>query len=130
MEMVGMMHTCTARRANGQPCSAKARPGRPFCFAHDPELQATRQAARLAGGRNKRTSIRLDRLTPASLRPLLDKFMAAVDAVEAGTLEPKQASAMAALGGVLVRIYETAQLEVALQETQRRLDALERGRVS
>jgi hypothetical protein len=77
---------------------------------------------------NKATSKRLDKLTPASLRPLLDKFIGAVDAVEAGELEPKQATAMAALGGVILKFYELGQLEAALADTQARLEALERGR--
>jgi hypothetical protein len=121
------MSDCTERRKDGSPCTVRARPGRPFCAFHDPDLQGKREAARVNGGANKATSRRLDKLTPATLHPLLEKFIGAVDAVESGTLEPKQATAMAALGGVILKFYELGQLEATLQDTQARLDALERG---
>lgn len=41
---------CTATRADGAPCRAYARAGRPFCTMHDPEHAAAMRAARVAGG--------------------------------------------------------------------------------
>jgi hypothetical protein len=72
--------------------------------------------------------VRAARRLPADMRDLLEKFTAAVDAVEVGTLDPKQATAMAALGNVILKFYETAQMETALQELQDRLATLERER--
>ncbi len=46
--------------------------------------------------------------------------MAGVDEVYDGSLEPRQASAMASLAGAIGRIYEVASLE-------ERLEALERS---
>jgi hypothetical protein len=108
------MDTCGASRRDGSPCTARALPGRSRCFAHDPDLAGKRRAANAEGGRNKATARRLDKLTPASLRPLLDKYIGAVDAVEAGELEPKQAAAMAALVGVILKFYEVAEVEARL----------------
>jgi hypothetical protein len=81
------MTQCTATRVNGQACTARARPGRALCFAHDPDLQAQRQVARLSGGKNKSTVKRLDKLTPAGLRPVLATLYAALDSLEDGSLE-------------------------------------------
>ena len=36
--------TCTATCIDGRSCTARARSGRPFCFAHDPDLQSRRAA--------------------------------------------------------------------------------------
>jgi hypothetical protein len=119
--------TCTAYRKDGAPCTAQALPGRLLCWAHDPDLTEQRRTKSAEGGKNRATSRRLDKLTPATLRPLLTKFIAAVDAVEAGKLEPRQASAMAASGSVILKFYEVGYLEATLAETQARLEALERG---
>ena len=44
------MNTCIATCTSGRPCTARARPARPYCFAHDPALQPRRAAALPAGG--------------------------------------------------------------------------------
>ena len=74
-----------------------------------------RRATRAAGGRNKATLRRLDRLTPASLRPVLTRLFTALDGLEDGSVEPKTATAMASVAGVIVRVYEVAELEVRLK---------------
>jgi hypothetical protein len=105
------MPICTATRVNTLPCTAAARPGTAFCFAHDPELQARRQAGRFKGGANKATHRRLDKLTPASLRPVLDALFTALAGLQDGTIEPKRATAMATVSGAIVRCYEVAEAE-------------------
>lgn len=82
-----------------------------YCFAHSPALAEKRAAARTAGGKAKSTARRLDRLMPASLKPVLATLMNALDEVYRGELEPRQASAMASLAGAIGRLYETAALE-------------------
>jgi hypothetical protein len=98
-----------------------------WCFAHDPALAEKRAAAHAAGGRASATSARVEKLTPASLRPILATLVAALDGVEAGDLTPRQGQAMAALAGAIVRIYESARLEAAMESALARLDALERS---
>jgi hypothetical protein len=75
---------------------------------------------RLNGGKNKATNRRLDRLTPASLRPVLDTLFSALGGLEDGSIEPRVATAMASVAGVIVRVYEASDLEM-------RLKALEAG---
>jgi hypothetical protein len=82
------------------------------------------------GGRNKRAAHRLDRLTPEGLRPVLDRLLDAMARVDEGKMDPKQATALAALAGAVCRVYEMASLEGDLQAALRRLEALERGRAT
>lgn len=111
---------CLGVRKDGSPCRATPLPGRRFCWAHDNELSGKRQEAREKGGRNRRTEARLTKLMPASLKPVLEKLMTGLDEVYNGTLEPRQASAMASLAGAIGRLYEVAEIE-------QRLEALEKS---
>ncbi len=106
---------CQATRKDGQPCRAPALPSG-FCFAHDPAGAAERRAARERGGRNKARPRRLDRLVPATLKPVLATLLAALDEVrgEDGrppALTPAQASALASLAGAAVKVYQVGVLE-------------------
>src|SRR5581483_11343713 len=105
---------CRAARRDGHLCTAPALASG-FCFAHDPALAERRAEARAAGGKGKSTAQRLTKLVPASLKPVLCKLMDALDEVHDGTLEPRQASAMASLAGAITRLYETASLEERIQ---------------
>lgn len=109
---------CQATTKDGARCRGTARPSG-FCFAHDPELQHARRDGQARGGQNKRTEARITRLVPATLKPVLEKLMAGVDEVYDGTLEPRQASAMASLAGAIGRIYEVASLEERLEAIER-----------
>ena len=82
-----------------------------WCFAHHPDREAERRASREKGGRGKATRARLDRLVPATLKPTISKLLDALDEVHAGTLDPRQANAMAALAGAIVRVYQVGTLE-------------------
>ena len=125
---------CTATRKDGRRCAAPAIPGGACCFAHAPELAEERRAARARGGRNRARAVRLDRLLPASLKPLLGQLLAAVEEVrgdEDGVgLTPAQAGAMAALAGAIVKVYgvgvieeRVAALEAAQEAAQGRRPA-------
>lgn len=73
------------------------------------------RAARQAGGKAKATSARLSRLMPATLRPVLQTLLAALDETHGGDLEPPAANAMAALASAIVRVYGAGQLEERLE---------------
>ncbi len=49
-----------------------------YCFAHDPAKVAERDEARRKGGANSATRQRLDRLVPATLRPMIADLITAV----------------------------------------------------
>ncbi len=102
---------CAGTRKDGSRCTARVMGAGSYCFAHDPEKAAQRQAARASGGRNRATRARLDRLVPATLRPMIGSLLEALDEVHVGDLDPKQASAMAALAGAITRAYAVGVLE-------------------
>lgn len=110
---------CRAMRADGEPCTVRALADG-FCFAHSQTTASKRHTARATGGRNKGTGTRLNKVMPASLKPILELLMSSVSEVHEGTLDPRQASAMASLAGAIGRLYETAEIE-------QRIEALERG---
>ena len=108
------MVTCNARRKDGRPCTGRALPDRPTCFAHDPDLADRRRAANSEGGRNKATSKRLGKRMPATLRPVLDTLYGALAGLEDGTTDPKTATAMASVSGAIMRLYEGSEMESRL----------------
>lgn len=120
--------TCTGRRKDGSACAARALPGSQHCWAHDAGLRDKRDAARSKGGQAKSTAARMERLTPASLRPVLDQLLTAMESVGDGSVDPKIGSSLAALAGAVVRVYELSTLEQVAQDYQQRLEAMERGR--
>jgi hypothetical protein len=108
---------CRGTRRDGTPCKAAGMLDG-WCFAHHPDREEERRASREKGGRGKATSARIARLVPATLRPVIGTLVGALDEVHAGTLDPRQANAMAALAGAIVRAYSVGVLE-------QRIEALE-----
>ena len=106
---------CAGTRKDGTPCTARVMGRGEYCFAHDPAQAARRDQARRRGGRGRATRARLDRLVPATLRPMIGDLLDALGEVHAGDLDPKQATAMAALAGAIVRAYGVGVLEERVQ---------------
>ena len=111
---------CKGARRDGSPCQAPPAALGPagFCWAHDPAQAESRRAARAKGGQNRATAKRVDKLVPATLRPVVGMLLAVLDEVHDGRLTPAQASAMAAVAGAVVKVYQVAELE-------QRVEALE-----
>ncbi len=102
---------CTGQRKDGTACGAAVMGAGTLCYAHDPARAAERDQARRKGGANSATRHRLDRLVPATLRPMIAALLDALDEVHRGDLDPRQASAMAALSGAIIRAYAVGVLE-------------------
>lgn len=112
---------CRGVRKDGQCCTAKVMGPGDYCYAHDASRTAERDQARRKGGTGRATRARLDRLVPATLRPMIGSLLDALDEVHAGTLDPRQASAMASLAGAITKAYGVGILEERVQalEAQR-----------
>jgi hypothetical protein len=106
---------CAGQRKDGTPCGAAVMGAGTLCYAHDPARAAERDQARRKGGENSATRARLDRLVPATLRGMIADLLEAMSDVRAGTLDPRQASALAALGGVVTRAYSVGILESRIE---------------
>jgi hypothetical protein len=112
---------CGGTTRGGAPCQAPpyAIGEDGYCWAHSPANAEARRAAQAKGGRQKASAARLDRLVPATLRPVLGTLLDALDQVrgedgQAPTLSPAQAQAMAALARAAVAVYQVAELEPRL----------------
>ncbi len=106
---------CSGIRKDGVPCTATVMGLGTWCFAHDPARTAERDQARRKGGAGRATRARLDRLLPTTLRGMIADLLEAMSDVRAGTLDPRQASALAALGGVVTRAYSVGILESRIE---------------
>jgi hypothetical protein len=118
-----MADRCQATAASGNPCSAKPRPGRPFCLWHDPEAEQLRREISRKGGEARSNAARIKKALPdQALTPieLMGVMSQALRDVLRGALDPGRANAAAALGRTLVSIREAT-------ETADRLAALEQA---
>ncbi len=106
---------CAGTRRDGTPCAAAVMGPGSLCYAHDPLRSVERDQARRKGGRNSATSARIDRLVPSTLRGMIGNLLNALDEVHRGDLDPRQASAMAALAGAVTRAYTTGVLESRIE---------------
>ena len=69
---------CTGTRRDGTPCAATVMGAGTLCYAHDPARATERDQARRKGGTNSATRARLDRLVPATLRPMIGSLLEAL----------------------------------------------------
>jgi hypothetical protein len=106
---------CAGARKDGTPCTATVMGAGTLCYAHNPARAVERDQARRKGGTNSASRARLDRLLPTTLRGMIADLLEAMSDVRAGTLDPRQASALAALGGVVTRAYTTGVLEARIE---------------
>ncbi len=114
------MNQCDATRANGERCRANALPGRPQCFAHDPDNRALRDKARRAGGHNSSTVARAVKHLPPHFAGIAEQLMNGITEVHEGRLSPPRLTAMAAGCTALIKIFEVAEYEVRLAALEER----------
>ncbi len=117
--------TCHATKRNGEPCGSAVVLASGYCFLHDPDRHADARNASARGGQGKSRIARLDRLVPASLKPTIALLFTALEETHAGTLDPRQAGAMAALAGAISRLYTSGVLEERLAALEAATAAME-----
>lgn len=110
--------TCAGKRRDGQPCRGRPLPGSRFCLAHDPALAQRRAEGAARGGRNRANVVRLRGLVPPRLLPTFDRLEGALGKVEAGTLTPAQAQALASLARAMVQVLQAGELEERLRDLE------------
>lgn len=102
---------CCATRKDGRPCTAPALGTSPFCFAHDPQRAADRDAARKKGGQNRGAAARMRGLVPPRLSSTYDRLESVLERLDSGEIEPKTAQAMASVARALVAVLTAGELE-------------------
>jgi hypothetical protein len=115
-----MAQTCAGVTKAGKPCEITMLADASFCFAHSPDHATERAEARRRGGRNKATARRAERLIPSRLVPTFAKIETALDDVLAGELDPKNATAAAALARALVAVLQAGELEARVRDLEGR----------
>jgi len=124
-----MVARCTAQTKDGRPCSAQAwRNG--LCRWHAPELAEERRAWRAKGGarRSNKARARKGLAGEALMMPEVSGLLSrAMRKVEAGTMEPGVATAMATLARALVATVEAGDVEERLAELEERLGIHRKG---
>jgi len=111
--MVAQLPRCGATRVDGTPCEARARTGRPFCWAHDPDLADKRDEARREGGHNITGAV-AKRSTSARIERAASLVEQAMTQVYKGKLTPAQGQAVASDARALVRLLEVGELNQRL----------------
>jgi hypothetical protein len=101
---------CQATRKDGTPCEGKPIGDTGCCFAHQPEAREWKAK----GGRNRSNAARSYRSLPERLKPAAEMLSRAMDETRDGTMEPRVATALAALAGALVRVVQSGELEQRL----------------
>ncbi len=86
---------CFASRRDGRPCRSPAVGASGYCFAHDPGRAAEHLEACRRGGRTRST--RAKQPSAGELTALFQRLALAIEEVEAGTLDPRRALALAGL---------------------------------
>lgn len=115
--------TCKGTRKDGSPCGSTILGQSGWCYLHDPANRPRLQEIHAAGGRAKSTANRSAKLVPVLLRPVLDQLLAALPKIEAGDLDPRQASALASVAGAVVKVYQVGALEERVAALEAASDA-------
>ncbi|MBI2836080.1 MAG: hypothetical protein HYX85_00100 [Chloroflexi bacterium] len=101
---------CKTKTKSGEQCRGYAMKDG-YCFSHSPALEEKRLQARAQGGKNSARVARLRGLIPPRLMPVYDRLETALGEVHAGSLESKQAQAMASLARAMVAVLTSGELE-------------------
>ena len=81
---------------------------------------------RAKGGRSKSRIARVEKLVPATLRPVLSLLLDSLEETRRGEMDPKIAGALAALAGAVVRVYSSATVEQQIADLQDQVDRMRR----
>lgn len=127
MKHASKQKRCVFLRPGGVQCRANAQAGDKYCFFHSPRTGEKRKLARRAGGiaRSAKAAVlgpqapELELQDAGQVKLLLGET---INQVRRGELDPKISNAIGYLAGILVRVIETADIEIRLQrleETQK-----------
>ena len=119
---------CSATRPDGSPCRSFATKSG-LCIQHDPLLEAERVAARRRGGHGRSNTARATKAAKligtqgggVAFAPLADNLNALLKELHTGKTDPRTATAMASVAGVLLRVVTAADTEERLRALEGRL---------
>ena len=109
---------CVAVKADGTRCTAPA-VFNGFCVGH----MAGSNENRAKGGKNRATKARMDKKLPLRIRHIVILLEKALIEVHERQISTQQGSAMASLGGAIVKAYESGILEERLTALEKKIGA-------
>jgi hypothetical protein len=114
---------CQHVKSDGSKCQAPRLAGSDFCFFHDPEKSAEREAAQRAGGLRNKMAVLPSTVPDARLQDTQDVvtlLSETINQVRRGQLDPKVANAVGYLGGLLMKAIHEAEIEKRKADEARR----------
>ena len=111
------MAQCSAKKKDGNPCTAQAQAGRSTCFFHDPAKTDARSAAQSRGGSNRPTlttvkpwrgqpgEVTVLRSSP-STEDMVNLLADTIDEVKTGKIDPRIGNTVGYLVGVMLKALE------------------------
>jgi hypothetical protein len=101
---------CLSKNKSGGPCQGKPLADG-YCFSHSPAVIEKRHAARIKGGQNSATAVRMEKLNPERLVSVYGALGEALADVRRGKLDPRIAVAMAGVARAMVGVITADELE-------------------
>ena len=117
MRITEQTKSCEGVKPNGGKCHARRVAGSSYCFFHDPEKEAEREAAQRAGGLRNKVAV-LSSTTPDArlldARDVVKLLAETINQVRRGEVDPKVANAVGYLGGLLTKAIRETEIESRL----------------
>src|SRR5438093_3006744 len=88
---------CQAQRKDGSACAVRVRDGETCCWAHSPQTEQQRDAARRAGGRASSNAARASKHLPKHLQEAERRLVRLLDDLECGQIAPRTAEVIGGL---------------------------------
>ena len=115
-----MHERCTGTNKDGAPCGAQAwRDG--LCRWHHPDLAGARAGWRAKGGEHRSNAARARKALPQDLADVRDALLRVLVGLEEGDVDPRRATAMAAVARAVCHVQEVGDLERRLATIEEEL---------
>lgn len=108
---------CQRDKTDGSKCKARSVAGSDFCFFHDPEKSAEREAAQRSGGLRNKMAVLPSTAPDARLvnaQDVVTLLSETINHVRRGEVDPKVANAVGYLGGLLMKAIHETEIEKRL----------------
>jgi len=113
------MPICEATKSDGSPCQAPAIDDSGLCIGHGSHSNG---ATRRNGGYASSNAARAQKLLPARMKPIFEGLEEAFHGVKAGTIDPRQGSAMASLAGAMIKVLQASEYEERIRSLEAERD--------
>ncbi len=101
---------CAALTKSGKPCRALAVLDTPYCNMHGPHARAIQ----IKGGKHRANAYRLEDKMSPRLKDVVALLGEAAQQVHSGEITPAQGSSLASIATALVKVVESAEVEMRL----------------